>query len=191
MHKVLDNIPPLINHPLVMKHLVALLTVGAIAILVGILAVSPLAGQAGKAAQPARPGRLIVWGDLALFQPPTHPEGCTLRNRFKRGDPVGFRLFAIDGATNQTEPTAQLVVHLNYAGRTIDIPALYRGVQQYVEGTRQPMPINPKLWTAKWMVPNDAMTGVVRYTVTGRDRYGRTVEFAPPGPEPTLLTIVQ
>jgi len=181
----------MINDPFLMKSLFVLFTVAAVAICVGILSVSPLAGQAGKAAQPARPGRLIVWGDLALFQPPTHPEGCTLRNRFKRGDPVGFRLFAIDGATNQTEPTAELVVHLNYAGRTIDIPALYRGVQQYVAGTNQPMPINPKLWTAKWMVPNDAATGIVRYTVTGRDRYGRTVEFAPPGPEPTLLTIVQ
>jgi len=53
------------------------------------------------------------------------------------------------------------------------------------------MPIGAGLWTAKWIVPNDAQTGIVRYTVTGKDRYGRTVEFAPPGPEPTLLTIVQ
>jgi hypothetical protein len=160
----------------------------AITLLAGTLLVAPLAGQGG---QSTRPGRLIVWGDLALFQPPQHPEGCTLRNRFKRGDPVGFRLFAIDGATNQPELSAELVVHLTYAGRRIDISALNRGVAQYPPGSKDPMPIRAGLWTAKWIVPNDAQTGIVRYTVTGKDRYGRMVEFAPPGPEPTLLTIVQ
>jgi hypothetical protein len=160
----------------------------AITLLAGTLLVAPLAGQGG---QTTRSGRLIVWGDLALFQPPQHPEGCTLRNRFKRGDPVGFRLFAIDGATNQPELSAELVVHLTYAGRRIDISALNRSVAQYPPGSKDPMPIRAGLWTAKWIVPNDAQTGIVRYTVTGKDRYGRTVEFAPPGPEPTLLTIVQ
>jgi hypothetical protein len=160
----------------------------AITLLAGTLLVAPLAGQGG---QSTRPGRLIVWGDLALFQPPQHPEGCTLRNRFKRGEPVGFRLFAIDGATNQPELSAELVVHLTYAGRRIDIPALNRSVAQYPPGSKEPMPIRAGLWTAKWIVPNDAQTGIVRYTVTGKDRYGRMVEFAPPGPEPTLLTIVQ
>jgi hypothetical protein len=160
----------------------------AITLLAGTLLVAPLAGQGG---QSTRPGRLIVWGDLALFQPPQHPEGCTLRNRFKRGEPVGFRLFAIDGATNQPELSAELVVHLTYAGRRIDIPALNRSVAQYPPASKDPMPIRAGLWTAKWIVPNDAQTGIVRYTVTGKDRYGRMVEFAPPGPEPTLLTIVQ
>jgi hypothetical protein len=160
----------------------------AITLLAGTLLVAPLAGQGG---QSTRPGRLIVWGDLALFQPPQHPEGCTLRKRFKRGEPVGFRLFAIDGATNQPELSAELVVHLTYAGRRIDIPALNRSVAQYPPGSKDPMPIRAGLWTAKWIVPNDAQTGIVRYTVTGKDRYGRMVEFAPPGPEPTLLTIVQ
>lgn len=160
--------------------------------LVALFTVALLMGTAaGQTAQSTPPGRLIVWGDLALFQPPQHPEGCTLRNRFKRGEPVGFRLFAIDGSTNQPELSAQLVVHLTYAGKKIDIPALNRSVAQFPPGSKESMPIRPGLWTAKWIVPNDAATGIVRYTVTGRDKYGRTVDFTPPGPEPTLLTIVQ
>jgi hypothetical protein len=159
-----------------------------IALLMGIAAVSTLEGQA---AQSTPPGRLIVWGDLALFQPPSHPDGCTIRNRFRRGDPVGFRLFALDGATNQPELSAQLTVHRTSAGKKIDIPALNRSVPQFPPGSKESMPIRAGLWTAKWVVPNDAQTGIVRYTVTGRDKYGRTVDFTPPGPEPTLLTIVQ
>lgn len=104
---------------------------------------------------------------------------------------MGFRLFAVDGSTNQPELSSQLTVHLTYAGKKIDIPALNRSVAQPIPGTKDTMPVRPGLWTAKWMVPNDAQTGIVRYTVTGKDKYGRTVEFAPPGPEPTLLTIVQ
>src|SRR5215475_903754 len=58
------------------------LTLGVVALFtVALLMGTDLAGQA---AQGTRPGKLIVWGDLALFQPPNHPEGCTLRNRFKR-----------------------------------------------------------------------------------------------------------
>jgi len=168
-----------------MKNTLSIVVLLLVALVAGAALVAPLAGQA------QRPGRLIVWGDLALFQPPTHPEGCTLRNRFKRGDPVGFRLFAIDGATNQPELSTELVVHLTYAGKKIDIPALNRSVPNYPPGSKESMPIRAGLWTAKWMVPNDAQTGIVRYTVTGKDKYGRTVDFTPPGPEPSLLTIVQ
>jgi hypothetical protein len=171
-----------------MKQALSVVAFCTVAVLTGTAFLATLVGQN---AQSARPGRLIVWGDLALFQPPQHPEGCTLRNRFRPGDPVGFRLFAIDGATNQPELSAELVVHLTYAGKTIDLPALNRSVAQYPPGSKDPMPIRPGLWTAKWIVPKDAQTGIVRYTVTGRDKYGRTVQFTPPGPEPTLLTIVK
>jgi hypothetical protein len=171
-----------------MKNTLSVVALIIVALLMGTAFAATLPGQTG---QTARPGRLIVWGDLALFQPPQHPEGCTLRNRFKRGEPVGFRLFALDGSTNQPELSAQLTVHLTYGGKKIDIPALNRSVAQYPPGSKDSMPIRAGLWTAKWIVPNDAQTGIVRYTVTGKDKYGRTVDFTPPGPEPTLLTIVQ
>src|SRR5947207_15805474 len=81
----------------------------------GMLATSQVAGQA---AQPA--GKLILWGDIAVFQPPPHPENCTVKNRFKRGEPVGFRLSALDGGTNRPEPSSEVVVLIQHAGKTYD-----------------------------------------------------------------------
>jgi len=163
----------------------ALLTVG---IFLGILVTSPITGQA-RQQQPA--GKLILWADIAVFQPPPHPENCTVKNRFKKGEPVGFRLYALDGATNQPEPTAEIVVHITHGGKTYDIPALYRGVAQKNPDTGQPMPVRANQWTAKWKVPNDAPTGTVHYSATAKDKYGRTAQWTPQGGEPSWVTIVQ
>jgi hypothetical protein len=134
-------------------------------------------------ASPAGPAnKLIVYGDMAMFQPPGHPENCLLRNRFKRGEPVGFRMFVADPQTGNREESAQLVVHLNVAGRTIDIPMRYRATPQQPE--RQ-------FWVAKWVVPADAPTGIIRYTVTASDKYGRTGEFKPFEVQASQLTIVE
>ena len=98
----------------------------AFAMVVVILAGAAAGSSATPQSAPAPPapgqGRLIVYGDIALFQPPGHPENCILRNRFKRGDPVGFRMFVADPSTGKREESAQLVVHLNVGGRTLDIP---------------------------------------------------------------------
>jgi hypothetical protein len=55
-------------------------------------------------------------------------------------------------------------------GKTIDI--LMRDRQN----ERQP---EREFWVAKWMVPDDAPMGIVRYTVTAKDPQGRTGEFKP------------
>ena len=131
----------------------------------------------------AQPGnKLIVYGDMAMFQPPGHPENCLLRNRFKRGEPVGFRMFVADPRTGDREESAQLVVHVNFAGKTQDIPMRYRATAAQPE--RQ-------FWVAKWMVPQDAPVGIVRYTVTATDKYGRTGEFKPFEVQASQLTIVE
>src|SRR5438046_4543296 len=112
----------------------------AVAMFVGLSTTSPLVGQA-----PAHgTGKLIVWGDLAVFAT-GQPDACFLKNRFKKGDPVGFRLTAIDGGTGEPEPSAELVVHVTFAGKTVDLPARYRGTGR---GEAR-----PNEWTAKWMVP--------------------------------------
>src|SRR6266702_2462025 len=77
-----------------MKRTCSVITLIVAASLLGMLATSQVAGQA---TQPV--GKLILWGDIAVFQPPPHPENCTVKNRFKRGEPVGFRLYALDGGT--------------------------------------------------------------------------------------------
>ena len=127
-------------------------------------------------------GKLIVYGDMALFQPPGHPENCILRNRFKRGEPVGWRMFVADPATGDREASAQLVVHVNVAGKTIDIPMRYRATEKQPE--RQ-------FWVAKWIVPQDTPIGIIRYTVTATDKYGRKGEFKPFEVEASQLTIVE
>ena len=143
-------------------------------------------GTAAVQSQPAtvaQPGnKLIVYGDMAMFQPPGHPENCLLRNRFKRGEPVGFRMFVADPQTGNREESAQLIVHVNVAGKTQDIPMRYRATAAQPE--RQ-------FWVAKWMVPQDAPIGIVRYTVTATDKYGRTGEFKPFEVQASQLTIVE
>ncbi|HEY3115898.1 MAG TPA: hypothetical protein VGK54_04080, partial [Chloroflexota bacterium] len=109
---------------------VAVLTL-ALAI-AGFSAGSVMASQA-PASPPAAKGKLIVYGDLAIFLGPGKPMNCTLKNRYKRGDPVGFRMFVADPSTGNREESAQLVVHLNYAGKTVDIPMRYRATAQQPE----------------------------------------------------------
>jgi hypothetical protein len=138
--------------------------------------------QAAPAPPPQGQGKLIVYGDMALFQPPGHPENCILRNRFKRGEPAGFRMFVADPSTGAREESATLVVHLSVGGKTVDIPMRYRATAAQPE--RQ-------FWVAKWVVPPDAPVGVVRYTVTATDKYGRTGEFKPFEVQASQLTIVE
>jgi len=126
--------------------------------------------------------RLIVFGDMAMFTPPGTPENCILKSRFKRGDPVGFRIFVADPQTGNREESAQLVVHVTFAGKTQDIPMRYRATAAQPE--RQ-------FWVAKWVVPQDAPIGIVRYTVTATDKYGRTGEFKPFEVQASQLTIVE
>jgi hypothetical protein len=156
-----------------------------IAVLVGAQAGSSASSQSAPA-PPAPPapgqGRLIVYGDIALFQPPGHPENCILRNRFKRGDPVGFRMFVADPATGKREESAQLVVHLSVGGRAVDIPMRYRATAAQPER---------EFWVAKWVVPQETPVGIVRFTVTATDRYGRTGEFKPFEVQASQLTIVE
>ena len=90
--------------------------------------------------------RLMVFGDIASFYPPGHPRNCLLNNQFKRGEPVGFRMNALNPATGKRDRATELVVHLTYAGRTIDLPMRDR------QTDRQP---EREFWVAKWIVPED------------------------------------
>ena len=128
-------------------------------------------------------GKLIVFGDVTLFLgKPGTPGNCALQSRFKRGEPVGFRATAIDPATGEREPTAQFVVHLTYGGQTQDLPMRYRATAAQPE--RQ-------FWVVKWIVPATAPTGIVRYTVTAKDKNGRTGEWKPFAVEDSQITIVE
>lgn len=149
----------------------------AAALILAILTASPSGGQT-----PAGGGRLILSGDLAWFMGMGKPLNCVLNSRFKRGDPVGFRMTAINPDTGKRDRQTQLVVHLSYGGKTIDLPM---GDHQ---SDRTPL---TEFWVAKWIVPADAPLGTVRYTVTAKDPQGRTGEWKPFENVLSLLTIVE
>jgi hypothetical protein len=169
-----------------MKKTTLIVVLATFGILLGVLAASPMAAQE-SAAKPA--GQLILFADTAVFAV-QGIENCTLKNRFKRGDFVGFRLYAVDGGTNKPEESATVVVHITSGGKTVDLTALYRAIPHKSEVGRD-MPIRPGMWTAKWTVPQDAPVGTVHYSATATDKYGRTAEWTPKGGEPSWVTIVQ
>lgn len=133
-----------------------------------------------NSAQSPMANKLILYGDIAWFVGRGQPNNCTFKSRFKRGEGVGFRMVAIDPMTGKYSEMADLVVHITYGGKTVDMPMRYRG----------PDYPQPHFHTLKWTVPNDAPLGVVRYTVTGKDKEGRTGEFKPFSVEDSQLQIV-
>ena len=143
--------------------------------LIASLAPPTLSGQSGGG------DRLVLFGDVVYFYPPGQPKNCLLNNQFKRGEPVGFRMNAVNPATGKRDRATELVVHLSYAGKALDIPMRDR------QTDRQP---EREFWVAKWMVPDDAPMGIVRYTVTAKDPQGRTGEFKPFEVQASQITIV-
>jgi hypothetical protein len=153
----------------------------AVVILAGFALVS-FQGVAAQAPA-AKTGNLILRGDMTFFYGPGKPRNCILSNVYKHGDPVGWRIEAVDPQTGQhIEPEAELVVHLNYAGKTQDIKMRWRATATQPE--RQ-------FWVAKWIVPDDAPTGIVRFTVTAKDKYGRSGEYKPFDVDASQLTITE
>ena len=66
-------------------------------------------------------GLILLGLELCLrIYHPFPPENCFLRNRFLRGQGVGFRVTAIDGGTGMPEPSAEVVVHVTHGGKTVD-----------------------------------------------------------------------
>lgn len=151
-------------------------------VIVAGFALASIHGFAQASAE-KKTGNLILRGDMTFFYGPGKPRNCNLSNVYKHGDPVGWRIEAVDPQTGQhIEPEAELIVHLNYGGAIKDIKMRWRATATQPE--RQ-------FWVAKWIVPDDAPTGVVRFTVTAKDKYGRTGEFKPFEVEASQLTITE
>jgi hypothetical protein len=151
----------------------------ALAILVALTATAASSFLSGQT--PSSGDRLAVYGDTVFFFGPGKPLNCTLTNQFKKGQPVGFRMTAINPATGKRDRATQLVVHLTYNSKTIDIPMRDR------QNEKQP---EREFWVAKWIVPDDATTGIVRYTVTAKDPQGRVGEYKPFDVEASQITII-
>ena len=182
---------------MLMKKIIAAL------LLVSCVGITVVAQERGRGQAPAAPpkaraghpaGKLILWGDVALFVAPGQPDNCIQTNRYKRGQRLGFRMAANDGGTGEPENTAVLTAHLMIGGKTIDVPMRFRGAPDPAQPAPQPRgytrPIT-NLWTGWWMVPADAMPGVLTYTVTATDQFGRQATFEPFSYDTSQLTIVE
>ena len=126
--------------------------------------------------------KLIVYGDTVYFVGGDDPNSCIEKSRYTHGQPVGFRMTAIDPMTGDYIESGEVVVHLTYGGKTEDVPMRYRGSGEHP---------HPGMWTAKWVVPDDAPTGIVEYTVTATDDQGRTGEFKPFEVDSSKLAVVE
>jgi hypothetical protein len=157
------------------RYLAVAVFVAAVVAASALLAGQPQTASAGK-------DQLVVYGDTVFFIAPGAPLSCTLSSRFKHGDSVGFRMTAINPATGERDRATQLVVHITYGGKSVDIPMRDR------QNDRSP---ERKFWIGKWVVPDDAPVGIVRYTVTAKDPQGRMGEYKPFDVEPSQLTIVE
>jgi hypothetical protein len=149
-----------------------------LAVVLAVLSVSPMAGQQA----PAGGQQLILSGDLVYFFGQGRPNNCVMANRYKRGEPVGFRMTAIDPATGKRDRAAQLVVHITYGGKTVDVPMRDRQTAEQPERD---------FFVAKWTVPADAPVGAIRYTVTAKNAQGRTGEWKPFEHPLSALTIIE
>jgi hypothetical protein len=124
---------------------------------------------------------LVMYGDVALFAGGDTPDNCVLRSRFKPGEPVGFRMTALDPQTGNFADTAELTVSVTYAGKTESVPMRNR--------SSGPNP-HPGMWTGKWVVPDDAPAGVVKYSVTAKTPDGKSGVWQPFDIDASTLTIV-
>ena len=161
-----------------MKSLYARMPGIVLGVVLAVLTVSPTSGQQA----PAAGQQLVLSGDLVYFFGQGRPNNCFMSNRYKRGEPVGFRMTAINPATGKRDRATKLVVHLTYGGKTVDVPMRDRQTEQQPER---------EFFVAKWTVPEDAPPGVVRYTVTATDPQGRTGEWKPFDVAASQLTIIE
>ena len=134
-------------------------------------------------------GKLVLWGDMADFTRPGPVLRCYETSRFKRGQRAGFRMTAIDGGTGEVENSTEMVVHVTHGGKTIDLPMRWRGNQSYPADEYIGPPV--MMWTGVWEVPADAPLGTASYTVTAKDKFGRTATFTPFPNRLSQLTIVE
>ena len=109
-------------------------------------------------------------------------KSCVLNSKFPRNSEIVWRARAFDPAT----------------GELMDDKAISKFEVKLANGQAADMKYGPHpkdppgeaFWTASWVVPKDAPTGVLNYTVLATDTKGRTGEFKPFSTTPSLLSII-
>ena len=177
--------------------MITLITIAANTVVVGQGQAPAGGGGRGRLNPPTPPavqvghpsGKLVIWGDMADFTRPAPVLRCYATSRFKRGQRAGFRMTAIDGGTGEVENSTEMVIHVTHAGKSFDLPMRWRGDMPYPGDEYIRAPI--EMWTGVWEVPADAPLGTATYTVTAKDKFGRTASFTPFPNHLSQLAIVE
>jgi hypothetical protein len=120
-------------------------------------------------------GKLVIWGDLSLFERPPHPDSLYPDQPLQARPACGIPHDGDRRRSGEVENTAVLTAHIDYAGQTIDVPMRWRGVGNVPPGI--PAPDTTNTWTGAWVVPMDATTGKFSYTVTATDSLWKNGEL--------------
>jgi hypothetical protein len=153
-----------------MKHL----KLAAIALSTAVIGLA-----SGAQAQEAK--KLFFEGDIVTHAlPGQQGPFCLLKNQYKRGEAVAFRIRAMtpDGKVADGNVLKSVVVEL---GNGMKLPARYGG---------HGMPPTDFFWSLFWTVPDDFPTGSLGYKVVATMQDGSTVEWKPFNRDSTFLTVV-
>jgi hypothetical protein len=161
------------------------------AIAVGALVAGCQATPAAQpqAAAPAQAGlnKLFLSADMVQGSkniPADQKESrsCVLENRFMRNSEMVWRVRVADPATGEYLDDKGLTsVQVKLAnGQTFD--AKY--------GFHPKDPPGDGFWTTSWVIPKDAPTGSMQYTIVATDAKGRTGEYKPYNVQSSLPTIL-
>ena len=83
-----------------MKKIIPFVVLSAAVVVLVVMSGHTVSGQA-----PA-PGRLTIFTDMALFSGHNQPRNCFTMNRFKAGEPVGFRVTVISWSNSGSSVSA-------------------------------------------------------------------------------------
>src|SRR5579884_1033883 len=123
----------------------------------------------------------MVQGTKNLTKDMQATNGCILTSRFPRNSEIVWRARVYDPRTGELMNKTQLSkVEVQLAnGKTI--------AMQY--GSHPKNPPGEAYWTGSWVVPKDAPTGTLNYTIVATSTDGRTGEYKPYSVQSSLLTI--
>ncbi|MFN8524163.1 MAG: hypothetical protein U0821_13775 [Chloroflexota bacterium] len=169
------------------RKVLATLSLAPLALALGGCQAAPAAAPAGQAPAAGSAAKLfiatdMVWGSKNLVEPLKSKVSCTLTSRFPRNSEMVWRVRVYDPATGEVmDKAAMQKVEVKLAnGTAIDM--------QF--GPHPKDPPGEAFWTGSWVVPKEAPTGTLNYTVTATDTKGRTGEWKPFSTAPSLPIIL-
>lgn len=156
-----------------------------VVLLIVAAACQPTATTPAPTAAPAASNLILaadlVQGSKNIPEAERATQACVLTNRFPRNSEMVWRARVYDPTT----------------GTTMDGQEVSRVEIRLANGQTVPMRFAPHpqdppgeaYWTGSWLVPKDAPTGTLNYTIVATDAMGRTGEWKPFSVAPSLPTI--